>query len=392
MPKGTNQVIKMELFKFVAPEIIFGRRALGQVGESLARLGVKNVFIVTDPGVLAAGWVEKITPVIKEAGLAYQIWSEVTSNPRDYEVHEGVEAFLNSGCNAVLGIGGGSPIDAAKSIALLSSNQGKISDYEGADKIQHPLPPLVAVPTTAGSGSEVTQFAIINNTDSKRKMVIGSKSLIPDISLIDPITLTTKDKELTANTGCDVLAHAIEALVSLAATPLTDVQALNAIKLVTEYLPLSISNKTNLEAKGAMAMASLQAGLAISNAILGLVHAMSHPLGGLLDMPHGEACAILLPYVMEYNLPAAIDRYGTIAEAMGQNVAGLSKRAAAEKAVEAVRRLARDIGIPDKLSEVGLTGEYIRQLSEYALQDVCILTNPREAQMEDIIKIYTDAL
>lgn len=382
----------MELFKFVAPEIIFGQGALRQVGESLVRLGAKSVFIVTDPGVLASGWVEQITPAIQESGLDYQIWSEVTSNPRDYEVDNGLESYLNSGCNAVLGIGGGSPIDAAKAIALLSANRGSICDYEGADKIQYPLPPLVAVPTTAGSGSEVTQFAIITNTSRKKKMVIGSKSLIPDIALIDPRTLTTKDKELSANTGMDVLTHAIEAYVSLAATPLTDVQALNAIKLVTDYLPLSISSRSNLKAKSAMAMASLQAGLAISNAILGLVHAMSHPLGGLLDMPHGEACAILLPYVMEYNLPAAIDRYGTIAKAMDQRVEGLSKREAAEKAVEAVKRLSRDVGIPDKLSKVGLTEEYINQLSENAMQDVCILTNPREVPLEDIIKIYTAAL
>lgn len=382
----------MELFKFVAPEIIFGQGALRQVGESLVRLGAKSVFIVTDPGVLASGWVEQITPAIQESGLDYQIWSEVTSNPRDYEVDNGLESYLNSGCNAVLGIGGGSPIDAAKAIALLSANRGSICDYEGADKIQYPLPPLVAVPTTAGSGSEVTQFAIITNTSREKKMVIGSKSLIPDIALIDPRTLTTKDKELSANTGMDVLTHAIEAYVSLAATPLTDVQALNAIKLVTDYLPLSISSRSNLKAKSAMAMASLQAGLAISNAILGLVHAMSHPLGGLLDMPHGEACAILLPYVMEYNLPAAIDRYGTIAKAMDQRVEGLSKREAAEKAVEAVKRLSRDVGIPDKLSKVGLTEEYINQLSENAMQDVCILTNPREVPLEDIIKIYTAAL
>ncbi|MCL4439734.1 MAG: iron-containing alcohol dehydrogenase [Eubacteriales bacterium] len=382
----------MELYKFVSPEIIFGRGALEQVGESLVRLGVKKVFIVSDPGVMEAGWVDKAVPPIKEAGLDYIIWHDITSNPKDHEVHKGLEKYLETGCNAVLGIGGGSSIDTAKAIALLSTNGGHISDFEGADKVQQALPPIVAVPTTAGSGAEVTQLAVVTNTKRQMKMVIGSKSLVPDISLIDPRTLTTKDKQLTANTGMDALTHAIEAYVSLAATPLTDIQALNAIKLATRYLPVSVSNRTNLEAKDAMAMASLQAGLALSNAILGLVHAMSHQLGGLLDMPHGEANAILLPSVMEYNLSSAIERFGSIAEAMDQRVFGLSRRDAAQKAIEAVRRLAKDIGILEKLPEVGLTDELLIKLSENAMVDVCIITNPKEVQVDDILKLFTAVL
>ncbi|TLN00182.1 iron-containing alcohol dehydrogenase [bacterium] len=382
----------MDLYKFVAPEIIFGREALKQVGESLARLGVKKVFVVSDPGVMAAGWVEKALPYIREAGLEYRVWDDITPNPKDYEVHKGLEQYIDSGCNAVLGIGGGSPVDAAKAIALLSANGGHISDYEGVDKIERPLPPLVAIPTTAGSGAEVTQFAVITNSDRQMKMVIGSKSLIPDIALVDPRTLMTKDSELTANTGMDALTHAIEAFVSLAATPLTDIQAINAIKLVTQYLPVSMSNRSDLKAKEAMAMASLQAGLALSNAILGLVHAMSHQLGGLLDMPHGEANAILLPYVMEYNLPAAIERYGEIARAMGQKTRQLSRREAARRAVETVRELARDIGIPDKLSQVGLTDEFIEKLSANAMQDICLVTNPKDVLQSDVMKIFLAAL
>lgn len=382
----------MNLYKFVAPEIIFGRGALEQVGESLARLGVKKVFVVSDPGVMEAGWVDKALPHIKEAGLDYVTWYEITSNPKDYEVHQGLELYLESGCNAVLGIGGGSPIDAAKAIALLSTNRGHICEYEGVDKIRRPLPPLIALPTTAGSGSEVTQFAIITDSKRRMKMVLGSKSLIPDIALVDPWTLVTMDSELTAFTGMDALTHAIEAYVSLAATTLTDIQAINAIKLVVQYLPVSMSNSSDLTAKGAMAMASLQAGLALSNAISGLTHAMSHQLGGLLDMPHGEVNAILLPYVMEFNLPSAIDRYGDIAKAMGQKVKSLSRRAAAQKAVEAVRELARDLGIPGTLSKVGLTDEYLDKLSQNAMQDVCLVTNPRDVQINDVIKLFQATL
>lgn len=381
-------MITIELYKFVAPEIIFGQGAFAQVGESLVRLGAKRVLVVSDPGVVAAGWVDEAANCIKEAGLDYKIWCNITNNPKDNEVHKGLEQYLEAGCNAVLGVGGGSAIDAAKAIALLSTNGGDIKEYEGADKIRRALPPIVAAPTTAGSGAEVTQMAIIANTERKMKMVLGSKSLIPDIAVIDPCTLTTKDRELTANTGFDALTHAIEAYVSLAATPLTDVHALNAIDLIFRYLPLSMSSTANLEAKTAMAMASLEAGLALSNAILGLVHAMSHQLGGLLGMPHGEANAILLPYVMEYNLPSAIERYGTMAQAMGQKIQGVSRREAAQKAIDAVRELAKDVGIASKLSQVGLHMQYLEQLSDNAMQDVCLLTNPRDVQRDDILKLF----
>lgn len=381
----------MGLYTFLAPEVIFGQDALEQVGESLVTLGAKRVLVVSDPGVMAAGWVDKTIPGITEAGLGYKIWHDITSNPKDYEVYKGVETYREFECNAVLGVGGGSVIDMAKAIALLSSNGGNIKDYEGADKIQRALPPIVAAPTTAGSGSEATQLAVITNSERKMKMVLGSKSLVPNIAVIDPRTLTTKDRELTANTGFDVLTHAIEAYVSLASTPLTDVHALNAITLVFKYLPLSMSSNSNLEAKTAMAMASLQAGLALSNAILGLVHAMSHQLGGLLDMPHGEANSILLPYIMEYNLPAAIERYGTIAQAMNLNIQGLSRREAAQKAVDAVRQMVRDLGIASNLSQVGLDIQYLEQLSDNAMQDVCLLTNPRDVSRKDVLELFKAA-
>ncbi len=381
----------MDLYKFVNPEIIFGRNALLQVGDSLVRLGAKKVFVVSDPGVIEAGWVDKVIPSIKKAGLEYEVWHEITSNPKDVEVHKGLDKYLESGANAVLGVGGGSPMDAAKAVAILSTNQGRINDFEGTDKIQYPLPPMVTVPTTAGTGAEVTQFAIITDTSRKVKMAICSKSLIPDIALVDPITLTTKDSKLTAYTGMDALTHAIESYVSLAATPLTDIHALNSIKLIAQHLPTSVSNRSNLKAKEAMAMASLQAGLALSNAILGLVHAMSHQLGGLLDMPHGEANSILLPYVMEFNLTSVIDKYIDIAKAMGKRIEGLERREAAQKAVEAVYELSKDVNIPAKLSDIGFDGKNLAHLSENAMKDICLVTNPRDVEVEDIISLYESA-
>ncbi len=381
----------MEIFKFMTPEIIFGPGTMAQVGESLMRLGATRVFVVSDSGVQEAHWVEKALRYLDEIGLTYVVWTGITPNPKDYEVAEGSKQYLQAQCDAVLAIGGGSPIDAAKGIALVATNGGRINDFEGIDKVTRPLPPMVAVPSTAGTGAEVSQFSIIVDSGSKVKMTIISKSLIPDIAIIDPYVLTTKDKMLTAYTGMDALSHAVEAYASLAATPLTDIHALSAISLIGKYLPASVSSNQNLHAKRQMAMASLKAGLAFSNAILGAVHAMTHPLGGELDLPHGEANAILLPYVMEFNLPSCISRYVDIAEALGEKTSDLSERSAALKAIQAVRKLASDICIPENLSEMGLKKEVIPYLSQCAIKDACLITNPRKASAEDIEKIYYQA-
>ncbi|GMA51614.1 1,3-propanediol dehydrogenase [Alicyclobacillus contaminans] len=382
----------MRITKFVTPEIIFGAGALSQVGECLLRLGARKVFIGSDPGVLAHGWVERVVHHLKQHNLEYHLWTSASPNPKDFEVHAGVEAYLNAECNAVLGIGGGSAIDAAKAIALLGSNGGTIHQYEGVDKIKSPLPPMVMVPTTAGSGSEVSQFSIIVDTNRSVKMTIVSKSLIPDIAIVDPETLTTKDRRLTANTGMDVLTHGIESYVSLAATPLTEVYSLQAIRLVARYLRPSTACQSNHEAKAAMAMASLQAGMAFSNAILGAVHAISHQLGGMLDTPHGEVNAILLPYVMQYNCIACPEKYGKIAEAFGEPVAGCSSTQAAKRAIEAVRELADDLDIPTTLSTLGLRDEQIAILSHNAVKDVCMVTNPRDMSEDDVAALLRQAM
>ncbi|WP_047155380.1 iron-containing alcohol dehydrogenase [Aneurinibacillus tyrosinisolvens] len=382
----------MNISKFVMPEIIFGKDSLQQTGECCLRLGAKKVLIVSDPGVMEAGWVDKVTAICDASRLPYEIFCEITANPKDYEITRGVEMYQTSECDAIIGIGGGSAIDAAKAIAILATNGGTIHDYEGVDKIEVPLPPLLMIPTTAGSGSEVSQFSVIVDSKRQVKMTIVSKSLVPDIAITDPYTLVTKDQELTAETGMDVLTHAIEAFVSTAATPLTDVQAKNAMMLVAKYLRPSTASRTNEEAKTAMAMASLQAGLAFSNAILGAVHAMSHAVGGYLDMPHGKLNAILLPYVMEYNFLAAPDRFMQIAELMGQNITGMTSAEAGKLAVHHVKQLAMDIGSPQRLSDIGLKEEHIKRMSEAASQDVCIITNPRDATVKDLEAIFHRAL
>ncbi|WP_096199464.1 iron-containing alcohol dehydrogenase [Bacillus sp. FJAT-45350] len=378
--------------KFVTPEIIFGKGAIQQVGECFLRLGAKKVLVVSDKGVCGVGWVEQAISSCVEAGLAYATFFELTTNPRDFEVMNGALIYEEHECDAVLGIGGGSSLDVAKAIAIVVTNGGSINDYEGVDKIHSPLPPLIMISTTAGSGSEVSQFSVILDSARKKKMTIISKSLVPDISITDPLTLMTKDAALTASTGLDVLTHAIEAYVSVAATPLTDVQAKNAIYLVSRYLRPSVASKTNEEAKNEMAMASLQAGLAFSNGILGAVHAMSHAIGGRCDLSHGEVNSILLPYVMEFNLIAKPERFSDIARLMGADIRGCSDSEAGRKAVELVKSLSQDIGAPKRLSELGFTNENLEGIAKDSIEDACMITNPRDISLSEIKKIVSLAI
>lgn len=368
----------------MAPEIIFGSHSISQVGESLLRLGAKKIFVVSDPGVVQAAWTEKAIHYLKKSRLDYCLWTDITPNPKDMEIEAGAQLYGEIGCDAVLGIGGGSAMDAAKAIALLGTNKGPIHQYEGIDRVVHPLPPMVMIPTTAGSGAEVSQFSIIADSTRKVKMAITSKSLIPDIAIIDPQTLTTKDARLTANTGMDALSHAIESYISLAATSLTEVHSLKAIRLIAKYLRPSVASRYNLKAKEAMAMASLHAGLAFSNAILGAVHAISHQLGGYLDLPHGEVNAILLPYVLEFNMISAPEKYRHIAASFGENTSGLCMTDAAALAIKAVRKLARDLNIPDSLPDLVLQKEQIEFLSKNAVQDACMVTNPRDMSAKEV--------
>lgn len=382
----------MNISKFVAPEIIFGRGSLSQLGESVLRIGASKIFLVSDSGVIEAGWVDQSVHYLQAAGLETVIFSDLTSNPKDCEVMDGVERYLASGCDGIVAVGGGSPTDVAKAIAILASNGGTLQDYEGINKISRPLPPMVIAPSTSGAGSEVSQFAIIVDTVRKLKMSIISKSLVPDIAIVDPELVQTMDAKLAAATGLDAFTHGIESYVSLAATPLTDIHALKAIHLASHNLRRAVAVREDMEANTNMAMASLTAGLAFSNAILGATHAMTHQVDGMIDQHHGETNASILPFVMEFNLSACPERFRDIAEAMGEDVSGLTPMAAAELAVVAVRRLIADIGLAKGLGDIGLTEEFIPLLSANAMKDACLVTNPRPASQEDIAEIFRKCL
>lgn len=374
------------------PEVIFGSGSIQQAGESCARLGARNVLIVTDEGVIEAGWAELTEKSCFEAGLSSVLFSRVSINPTEEEAKMCAQAYLDNECDALIGVGGGSAIDTAKAAAILVTNKGKIQDYEGVDRISKPLPPLVMVSTTAGSGSEVSQFSVIVDTERRKKMTIVSKSLVPDIAIIDPEVLATKNARLTASTGLDVLTHAIESFVSIAATPLTDVHAKNAIMLTAQFLRPSVASRYNKEAKEKMAMASLHAGLAFSNAILGAVHAMAHTIGGRFPFLHGDINAVLLPHVMEFNALAAPEKFKEIAALLGEDIRALSVSAAGEKGIHHVRELAIDIGAPLTLSEMGFDQSAIPAISEIALQDACMITNPRDISMEEVSYLLKKAL
>ena len=375
-----------EMRKFVAPEFIFGIGARHRVGFYAQNMQARRVLIVTDPGVTAAGWLAELIENLDESGIPSVVFDAVTPNPKDTEVMAGAARYRDEGCDVIVALGGGSVIDCAKGIGIVSANGGSILDYEGVDRIPRPCPPLICIPTTAGTSADISQFAIINNIGKRYKIAIISKSVVPDVALVDPETTTTMSPYLTACTGLDALTHAIEAYVSTASSPVVDVHALAAIALVNAHLPTAIVEPGNTEARENMALASLQAGLAFSNASLGAVHAMAHSLGGYLDMAHGESNALLLDHVIRCNFAAASDRYQRIGTMMG--IQGANERTL----TAAIATLREHCGIRDGLAARGVTRGSIEDLAPHAERDACIFTNPRRASLADLKTIYAEAL
>jgi len=383
-----DQGMLLNLRKFLAPEIVYGSGALGLAGRHALNLGANKVLIVSDPGVAEHGWTHEVEKSLEEFSLPFVTFLGVTPNPKDYEVMKGVELYRNECCDLIIAVGGGSPMDCAKGIGAVATNNGHITDYEGVDEIDNPAPPLIFIPTTAGTSADVSQFAIITDTSRKVKIAIVSKMAIPDIALVDPMTTVSMPPNLTAETGMDALCHAFEAFVSTAASPLTDMAATSAIRLIFENLHEAYSNPLDLKARDNMMMASLMAGLAFSNASLGLVHAMAHSLGGLQNLPHGECNALLLEKVIDFNYPAASYKYDQLAEPMGIQFTHSDPLYRSSLISEKVAELRKKVGIVQTLSEKGVSSEDLHQLANFAQQDACLATNPRESTPEIIESIY----
>ena len=377
----------MEQRKFVVPEVITGYGSIDLAGRYLKHFGAKKTMVVTDQGVRSQPWFSRIIASLSAAEINYTIFDENTPNPKDYEAMLGAELFLAEECDSLLAVGGGSPIDCAKCISIVSTNGGHILDYEGVDEIRLPGPPLICIPTTAGTSADVSQFAIIKDTQMHIKKAIISKKVVPDLALIDTIPLMTMDPYLAACTGMDALTHAIEAYVSNASSPLTDVHAIKAIELIINALPNTVTADKTLENVGDMMLGSLHAGFAFSNASLGAVHALAHSLGGTLDLAHGECNSILLEHIVRFNFDAAEKKYADIAKAMGVQMEHKSSHEIKESLVDAIRQLREKVGIPNYITHA-LSNEALESMCISALNDPCMVTNPKPMTYEEVKQHY----
>lgn len=380
------------LKKFVTPEIVFGQGAIDLVSQYVLNMGCSKPFIASDTGVEKAGWLAKVTKKLEEKSISYVTYTNITPNPRDFEVMEGAEVFLSNSCDCIVAIGGGSVIDCAKGVGVVCTNAKNIRHFEGVDKIEISIPPIICIPTTGGTSADVSQFSIILNTEEKNKMAIISKAIVPDLALIDPQTLTTMDSYLTACTGIDALVHAFEAFVSKGASDLTDLYALKAIEHISEFLIKTIEQPKNIEYRAKVMLGSLEAGLAFSNASLGNVHAMAHSLGGLLDLPHGECNAMLLRQVVDYNFDFAENRYKQILKTIGKKLKNKTTKEAKKELLEWILNLKKTSGVLHTLSQKGVTKGIIPSIAAKAINDPCVITNPRKTSKQDIEIIYEESL
>ena len=377
------------ILKFDIPEIIYGRGSLSKIGQCASRLGGEKVLVVTDPGIIKAGWIDLCLKYLLKERLRYVVYDNVVTNPRDFQVDQGVSLYLKKNCDVIIAVGGGSSIDTAKGIAILATNHGSVHEYAGCNLVHHPIPPLICVPTTSGTGADVSQFAIFLDIREKMKLCVLSRAIMPDISLIDPELLTTLSSELIAATGMDAFTHAIEAYVSSLSWPMTDPHAIHAIKLVAQHL-VNATRTKDMTALEGMAIASLEAGMAFSNAILGAVHALSHPLGGLYDLHHGLVNSVILPAVLNQNLNHAMPKYARIAQAMGLELRGMRFEEAALHAPEKVKKLIKDLELPTRLSNLGADAEDIPVLAKMAQKDICMQTNPCSYSINEIETMYKE--
>lgn len=382
----------LEMRKFLAPEFVFGPGSSALAGRYARNLGGNKALVVSDPGVVGTGATGHVIDSLRAEGLPVVEFQDVSSNPRDIQTMEGAALYARQGCDMIVAVGGGSSIDCAKAIGIVSTNRRDILSFEGADNVPLPGPPLICIPTTAGSAADVSQFAIITDTVRKVKIAIVSKTLVPDVSLLDPVLTLSMPPDLTANTGLDALTHAVEAYVSNASSPMTDLLALEAIRCVAQSLPQVIARPDDLEQRAQMLHACLLAGLAFSNAILGAVHAMAHSLGGFLDLPHGQCNAILLDHVIRRNFSSAPKRYLDIAEALGVDLAGVGQEEGAKRLLTTVRELKRMAGVTQTLSALGVTPGDIASLAAMAVNDPCMATNPCPLGVHDVERLYTEAL
>lgn len=380
--------------QFFIPSInVIGENALADALVYLKGYGFKKALIVSDQGLNQMGVVATIAQLIQDAGVETVIFDGAQPNPTVDNVNDGLALLQSHQCDCIISLGGGSPHDCAKGIALVASNGGKIQDYEGLDRSNKPQLPLIAINTTAGTASEMTRFCIITDSARQIKMAIVDKHVTPILSVNDPALMKDKPSTLTAATGMDALTHAVEAYVSTGATPITDACAIKAMELIAKYLPRAVyQGKTDQEAREQMAYAQFLAGMAFNNASLGYVHAMAHQLGGFYDLPHGVCNAVLLPHVQRFNATVSAARLKDVAKALGSKVDNLSDEEGAKAAIAAIYALSQEVEIPRGLDDLGVKEADIPILATNALKDACGATNPRQATHDEICTIFEAAM
>lgn len=383
--------MKMTSLFLSQTELHIGEGSLAKIVDIINEQKAKNVFVVTDKSLQEAGVTEPLYRYLREMEVNYKVFDGVKPDPTEQVIHDAFHELKSFQADLLIGIGGGSSIDSAKAIGILATNGGKIGDYRGVDKVKNDILPLVAIPTTAGTGSEVTMVTVVISEEEKLKYSIGGKQLAAKWAIIDPQLTMTVPPRITAYTGIDALTHAIEAYTSKLSFSITDAIAKDAIRFIGENLRTAVHQGSSRSARQKMHEASLMAGLAFSNAKLGLCHVLCNPLGAHFNIPHGLANAILLPYVTKFNIPARLEKYAHVAKLLGEETEGLSLREAAEKTISAIVSLNEDINIPRTLKEVGVKEEMLEQMVEDCYQNPLVHINPRYASKEDLLTIYKNA-
>lgn len=371
-------------------EITYGPNSLKEVKNIIDKQGFKNALIVTDPGISKTGLTDKLIKHVKH--INYDIYYECKPNPTVKNCNDALEKLKAINADVVIAVGGGSSIDVAKAVALLATNGGKIESYEGIDTFENGLLPLIAIPTTAGTASEVTSFTVITDEEREYKFTIGGVKISPKWAVVDPVLTLTLPPSVTAATGLDALVHAIESYTSKMANPITKALAREAIRKISRNLRQAVYNGDTLKYRDEMLMGSLLAGLAFNNTRLGNCHALSHPISAIYGVPHGVANAVLIPHVMEFNMMAVPELFADIALDMGENLEGLTMMEKAQKAVDAVRRLAKDVGIPETFESFGIDEQNIKKMTEDALLSGNIKVNPRITTYDDVVELYKKAI
>ncbi|MBQ8424145.1 MAG: lactaldehyde reductase [Coprobacter sp.] len=381
--------------RFVLNEVsYFGPGAREVLPQEVKRLGLNKAFVATDKDLIKFGVADKVLSVLREAGIPYEVFSEIKPNPTVSNVKAGVKAFAESGADFILAIGGGSSIDTSKAIGIITNNPefSDVVSLEGVADTKKKSVPIIALPTTAGTAAEVTINYVITDEENEKKMVCVDPNDIPAIAIVDAELMYTLPKSLTAATGLDALTHAIEGLITKGAWEMSDMFEIKAIEMIARHLETAVNEPNNADARNGMAVAQYIAGMAFSNVGLGVVHGMAHPLGAIFDIPHGVANALLLPTIMEFNAPAALEKYVLIAKAMNVYKDGMTTEEAAQAAVDAVKALSIRVGIPQHLSDLGIKESDLPKLADSAIADVCTPGNPREVTRDIILELYQKVL